>query len=71
MIVNKNVMHSETATGHMQAFNTYIISKILSSKSEHSIFIGWYQIYENYTTGDFPFMDPFGDTSFILAGLIH
>ena len=51
-------MHSKTATGHMQTFHTYIISKSPSSESKHNNFIGWDQIYENYTTGDFPLMEP-------------
>ena len=55
---NKNVKHSKTATGHMQTFHTYTISKSPSSESEHSIFVGWYQIYKNYTTGDLPLMGP-------------
>ena len=62
IIANKNVMHSKTAKGHMQTFHTYIISKSLSNGLGNSIFIGRCQIYTNYTTGDFPSWNPFGDT---------
>ena len=57
-LANKNVKHSKTAKGNMQTFHTYIISKPPSNESEHSIFIGWYQIYKIHTTGDFPLMGP-------------
>ena len=62
IIANKTVMHSKTATRHMQTFHTYIISNSHSSESERSIFIGWCQIYKNYTVGGFPLIGPFGDT---------
>ena len=61
MTANKNVMHSKTATRHMQTFHTYIISNSHSSESEHSIFIGWCQVCKYYTAGDFPLMGPSGD----------
>ena len=46
----------------MQTFHAYIISKFPSSESVRSIFVGWYQIFKNYTTGVFPSFDPFGNT---------
>ena len=58
ILANKTVKHSKTAKGHMRTFHAYIISKSPSSESEHSIFVGWYKIYKNHTTGDFPLMGP-------------
>ena len=55
----------------MQTFHAYIISKSPSSESEQSMFVGCYQIYTNYTTGDFPLMGPLWSYLIHLGGLIH
>ena len=58
IVASKNVMYSKTATGLMQTSHTYIMSKSLSSESEHGILEGGVKLTRIIQLVIFPYGAP-------------